>query len=103
MFQSTWKFLYQVLYLRRSNFRIFPNLLDCINQGSSSFGVKQLDEADRLIKGRTGQLDHAFHIAVSFYIMDDLVNKGNLLWVEGLVVDKLGESLGHSQILCKVQ
>ena len=36
--------------------------------------------------------------------MDDLVNKGNLLWVEGLVVDKLGESLYGSLMIqyCKL-
>ena len=67
--------------------------IDRIHQLTACFAIKQAGKQDGLVKGWFHQHRFAFHITVLLDVMNNLLNKRDLLCIQRFIVDELGKCL----------
>ena len=67
---------------------IFPDGINGFHQFSARFAIKQAGKQNGLVKGWFHQNRFAFHITVLLDVMNNLLNKRDLLCIQRFVIDK---------------
>lgn len=71
------------LFLSSNNLRrIFCNRPNRVHNTYPPLCIKQIYKTDRFVKKRFLQLGNIFHISVLFNMINDLMNKGDLLLIQ---------------------